>query len=505
MIGNPSISDVEAMMIGVRNPKRQNAESTDDGLAKSAIVWVNELRLTDLSSNGGVAGTGRVEATLADLGRVSFSGSYSSAGFGALDSDICSNDFTQNSSFSISTDLDLGKFVENTGLKLPIHVDYGKTTITPKYNPFDPDIKMKDALDALNSQEERDALTSNIHDLTKYKNINFMNVRKERVQKRNKKGDDEEEKGKESNNRDPNRAMGRQRNMPKVHIYDIENFNLSFAYSETYQENPDIQYSSIKTYRGGIGYNYSGNPKNVTPFAKAKWASKPSMQIFKDVNFYFLPKSLTFNTEMYRYYSERQLRNKSGGDIILNPTISKQWDWTRDYNLRYDLTKALTFEYSAQVQAYIYEPAGQLDKSSPDWSYQRDTINRELRKLGSTSRYQQNVSASYTLPINKIPIFNWVNASASYQGTYFWTASAQSIQARLGNQIENTNSISGNANLDFTKLYNKVPYLKNLANARRNNNNGKNAKQGKGKEEEEGKEGKEEQVSDSTKTQKKLR
>lgn len=263
MIGNPSISDVEAMMIGVRNPKRQNAESTDDGLAKSAIVWVNELRLTDLSSNGGVAGTGRVEATLADLGRVSFSGSYSSAGFGALDSDICSNDFTQNSSFSISTDLDLGKFVENTGLKLPIHVDYGKTTITPKYNPFDPDIKMKDALDALNSQEERDALTSNIHDLTKYKNINFMNVRKERVQKRNKKGDDEEEKGKESNNRDPNRAMGRQRNMPKVHIYDIENFNLSFAYSETYQENPDIQYSSIKTYRGGIGYNYSGNPKTL--------------------------------------------------------------------------------------------------------------------------------------------------------------------------------------------------------------------------------------------------
>ena len=505
VIGNPSISDVEAMMIGVRNPKRQNAESTDDGLAKSAIVWVNELRLTDLSSNGGVAGTGRVEATLADLGRVSFSGSYSSAGFGALDSDICSNDFTQNSSFSISTDLDLGKFVENTGLKLPVHVDYGKTTITPKYNPFDPDIKMKDALDALNSQEERDALTSNIHDLTKYKNINFMNVRKERVQKRNKKGDDEEDKGKESNNRDPNRAMGRQRNMPKVHIYDIENFNLSFAYSETYQENPDIQYSSIKTYRGGIGYNYSGNPKNVTPFAKAKWASKPSMQIFKDVNFYFLPKSLTFNTEMYRYYSERQLRNKSGGDIILNPTISKQWDWTRDYNLRYDLTKALTFEYSAQVQAYIYEPAGQLDKSSPDWSYQRDTINRELRKLGSTSRYQQNVSASYTLPINKIPIFNWVNASANYQGTYFWTASAQSIQARLGNQIENTNSISGNANLDFTKLYNKVPYLKNLANARRNNNNGKNAKQGKGKEEEEGKEGKEEQVSDSTKTQKKTK
>ena len=78
VIGNPSISDVEAIMIGVRNPKRQQLDGQDDGEPKSAVVWVNELRLTDLSSNGGYAGTGRVEATLADLGRVVVAGSYSS-------------------------------------------------------------------------------------------------------------------------------------------------------------------------------------------------------------------------------------------------------------------------------------------------------------------------------------------------------------------------------------------------------------------------------------------
>lgn len=494
VIGNPSISDVEAMMIGVRNPKRQNATSADDGMSKSAIVWVNELRLTELSSNGGVAGTGRLEATLADLGRVSLTGSYSSAGFGALDSKIGANDFTANSSFAVSTDLELGKFLEGTGIRVPMHIDYGETNITPMYNPFDPDIKMDDALATLNTQEERDALTSTIHDFTKYKNINFMNVRKDRVQKKSKPGE-EETGNKKANNRDPNRSMGGQRNMPKVHIYDIENFNLSFSYNETYQENPDIQYSSVKSYRGGLGYNYAGNPQNVTPFAKAKWASKPALQIIKDINFYYLPKSITFNTEMYRYYSERQLRNKSGGDIILNPTIAKQWDWNRNYQIRYDLTKGLTFEYSAQAQAYIYEPAGKIDKSSPDWSYKQDTINSELRKLGSMSRYQQNVSASYTLPINKIPIFNWVSASANYQGTYFWTASAQSVQARLGNDIENTNNISGNANLDFTKLYNKVPYLKKLNSSRRNNNS-KTNKQGKGKEKDE------EQSVDSTASKK---
>jgi len=510
VIGNPSISDVEAMMIGIRNPRRQNLASEDDGMPKSAVVWVNELRLTDLSSKGGVAATGRIEATLADLGRVSVSGNYSSAGFGPLDSDITSNTFEANAAFSVSTDLELGKFVESTGLKLPMHFDYGQTNITPLYNPYDPDIKMKEALAALNNDEERKELTSKIHDYTRYKNINFMNVRKERVQKRRR---DDDEQGKEQpkeNPRDPNRGLGGGRNnMPKVHFWDLENFNASFSYSETFQENTDIRYYLTKNYRGGLGYNYAGNPKPVEPFAKAKWASKPALQIIKDINFYYAPKSITFNTEMFRLFSEREMRNKSGGDIIITPTYSKQWDWTRNYQLRYDLTKALTFDYSAQAQAYVYEPAGYVDrKENPEeWQLYRDTIKNELRKLGTTSHYQQNLNATYTLPINKIPLFNWINTSASYQGTYSWTASAHSIQDRLGNTIENSNNIQGNATLDFTKLYSKVPYLKNLASSnRRNNNNGRNNNQRGGKDEGDKDKGEKDgdQASDSTKLKPKV-
>ena len=496
VIGNPSISDVEAIMIGVRNPKRQNLTDTDDGMPKSAVIWVNELRLTDLNSNGGIAATGRLEATLADLGRVSVNGSYSSAGFGALDSRITNNTFEAHSAFNVSTDLELGKFFENTGLKIPMHIDYGQNKITPLYNPYDPDIKLNDALALMNSDDERKEFTSTIHDYTRQKNINFMNVRKERVAK--KRNEDNEQGKPKENPRDPNRALGGGRgNMPKVHIWDIENFNLSFSYNETFQENTDIKYYMVKTYRGGLGYNYAGNPKNVTPFAKAKWASNPWLQIIKDVNFYYAPKSITFNTEMYRYHSEREMRNKSGGIINIVPTFSKQWDWTRNYQLRYDLTKALNFDYSAQAQAYIYEPAGYVDRNvDPEtWQKNQDTIKNELRHLGSVSRFTQNVNASYTLPINKIPIFNWITASATYQGTYNWTAPAKSIQPRLGNTIDNSSNIQGNATLDLTKLYNKVPYLKQVNTPRRNNNSGRGGNRGKEKEGE--------QPADSTKAKEK--
>ena len=325
-----------------------------------------------------------------------------------------------------------------------------------------------------------------------------MNVRKERVQKK-KKDDEGEGKGKTENPRDPNRSFGGGRgNMPKVHIWDIENFNASFSYNETFQENTDIKYYLVKSYRGGLGYNYAGNPKPVEPFAKAKWASKPALQIIKDINFYYLPKSITFNTEMYRYYSEREMRNKSGGIVNIVPTFSKQWDWTRNYQLRYDLTKGLNFDYSAQAQAYIYEPAGYVDKSvDPEkWQKVQDTIKNELKHLGSMSRYTQNFNASYTLPINKIPIFNWITASANYQGTYNWTAPAKSIQARLGNVIDNSNNIQGNATLDLTKLYNKSDYLKQVNSPRRSNNNNKGGNKGGGGK---GKDGEGDQPADSTK------
>lgn len=501
VIGNPSISDVEAMMIGVRNPKRQNLESNDDGQPKDAVIWVNELRLTDLSSNGGFAATGRMEATLADLGRVSVSGSYGSAGFGSLDSRICSNTFEANSQYAVATDLDLGKFFGESGIKLPVHFDVGETKVTPLYNPYDPDIKLKDALASLDTDRARDSLSSMIHDLTRYKNINLMNVRKDRVTKKKKEGEDEE-KGAKAPSRDPNKSLRPTQNAPKIHFYDIENFNLSFSYSETFQENTDIKYNLTQNYRGSLGYNYSGNPKNVTPFGKAKWASKPSMQFFKDINFYYAPKSITFNTEMTRYYNEREMRNKTGGMVIINPTFSKQWDWSRNYQVRWDLTKGLNLEYSAQARAYVYEPAGNPDEGTQEWKLNRDTIKNELLHFGSTTQYQQNVSANWTIPINKIPILNWINASTGYQGQYMWNAAARSIQQRLGNTIENSSTLQGNATLDLTKLYNKVPYLKKVNTPQRRNNN--NDKNGKGNNRGGKNEGDDENKSDSTKMKPKV-
>ncbi|HOV10376.1 MAG TPA: cell surface protein SprA, partial [Bacteroidales bacterium] len=80
VMGNPSISDVKVIMLGIRNPKKGSANPSDDGKDKCAEIWFNELRLTDFDQSGGYAATGRIAANLADFGNVSLAGTISTPG-----------------------------------------------------------------------------------------------------------------------------------------------------------------------------------------------------------------------------------------------------------------------------------------------------------------------------------------------------------------------------------------------------------------------------------------
>ena len=438
VLGNPTISEVRCMMIGIRNPKVDGEVSQD----KSVIVWVNELRMTDLSSNGGYAATGRVELFLADLGRVSLAGSYKSAGYGSLETKITENEMLANTYYNVSTDIDFGKFMapEKTGMTVPVHLDHNQTIITPEYNPLDPDVKLKRSLQDLDSKG-KDSLNSLARDVTTQTNFNITNMRKTRVGSK------------------------------KPHFWDVENLNASYAYTNQEQTNPDMEYNNQKSHRGGIGYTYSTNAKPWTPFAQAKWASPSYMLLFKDFNLYYLPKSFSFNTEMYRQTHAQKMRNKSSGLVITKETVSKSWDWSRNYDFRYDMTKNLSFTYNATSQAYIYEPVGNPERNSDEWKANRDTIRDEIMKFGSISRFNQTVKANYTIPINKLPFCEWLGSTVTYTGNYRWIANSRATQDRLGNTIENDNTVQFTVNADLTKLYNKSAYLKKLNSPQRNNNN----------------------------------
>ncbi len=435
VMGTPNLSEVKTIMIGIRNPKRMGFNDLqDDGEPKSTEVWVNELRLTDFNEHGGWAANSRLSATLADLGTLQLAGNISTPGFGSIDKKILDRQQETIYGYDIASNIELGRFFpENTGLKIPMHFDFSESFSDPEYNPLNPDIIFKDDLKSYTSKEERDSIKHLSQDYVMRKSINFVNVSKMKTSRGT-----------------PNR------------FYDISNVNVSYAYNETFIRNIDIEYDRKQTYMGMLAYNFTSNPKPVRIFAKSKFLSKyKALAIIRDMNFYYSPKLLSFRTMVNREYQEQKLRNKSRAIIIIDPSYVKKFEWGRMYDFKYDLSQGIRLEYTANAMALLREPEGKRDRG--DQVY-RDTILTQFKNLGDLNNFSQQIILNWNVPINKLPLMDWLSANARYAGDYQFTGASLAAQ-QLGGVIENSNNIMLSGSGNMNTLYNKIPYLKKLSQA----------------------------------------
>lgn len=428
VVGSPSLADIKIIMLGIRNPKKKILADNDDMQPKSVELWVNELRLGNFEEKGGWAALGSMRLDLADLGDVSVATSITTAGFGALESSTYDRSQSRTTSISVATTLQLGKLLPSKfGINLPLHYDFSRTVEYPEYNPLNTDVKLKEDLASYQTTAERDSIKKQSLNVVQRQNFNLVNIHKEK------------------------------NNDKKSHFWNIENFDLSYAYTEMKSFNIDMEYDNEKTHRGGATYSYNSNPKKIQVFNKVpklkeiKW-----LQLISDIHFFPYPQSFSVETQVYRLFSESKLRNKSTGDIIIDPTFIKAFEWSRNYTLRWNLWESFNFDYSAQAQALITEPQGRIDTK-----IQRDSIWRSFGNGGKMNDFNQAINATYQIPINKIPIFSFITSNVGYSATYKWTASAPAV-SYLGNNIENTNTKRVNVVANFTTLYNKSKYLRKV-------------------------------------------
>ncbi len=437
VVGNPNLSQVKTIMIGVRNPKKTSFDSDDDGLSKCGQIWVNELRLTDFDEYGGWAANGRLTARIADVGNVTISGNMSTIGFGSIEKKVNERQKYNAYQYDLSSNFDLGKFFsEKQGVKIPMYIGRSESIRNPQYNPLDPDILLSTSLETLGSKQEKDSLKHIAQDYIKRKSINFTNVRKtQTVQK----GEDQK----------------------KSRVYDLENFTVSYSKNETFIRNINTEYNRTVNYRGSITYNYNTKPKNIKPFAKFNLGRSPYMRFIKDFNFNNMPKSFSYRTEIDRNYNEVKLRNINNSNMIILPTYNKFFKWHKMYEFKYDITRTLKLDFAVNSKANIDEPYGRIDKSDPEYKQKMDTIWNNFWNSGRPTSYHQTMSLNYQFPLNKIPLLNFMSLTTRYNGNYDWQAAPLALE-NLGNTIQNSQSKQYNGQINFTTLYNKVPYFKNL-------------------------------------------
>jgi len=437
--GNPNLSNVKVIMVGVRNPIKTRRPGTDDGNPKSGEIWVNELRLSNFIEDGGWAANAHLQARLADLGSIDLVGQASTPGWGSIEKKVNERSKEEVMKYDLSSTLELGKFFpEKVGVRLPVYVGFSETRIKPQYNPLDPDIYLSDALSEARNRAEKDSIRSIAEDYAKRKTFTVSNAG---ITKRGK----------------------------KPHPWDIANLSANYAYNEIYASNTKTEIDLEKNHRGGLSYNYDAQPANVTPFKNVKFLNAPVFRIIKDFNFFVFPRSLSFRNDLTRYYNEVKTRNINNPYLKITPTFKKDFEWSRIYDLKYDVTRQLKIDFTATNLARIDEPEGGVDKQRYSNQYElwRDSVMTNLKNFGRTTSYNHFFNVIYNIPVNKLPLLSWVNANARYGSDYTWLAGPlypDSMNIHIGNSIKNHNELTFTLMANLSSIYTKSNFLKKIEN-----------------------------------------
>jgi cell surface protein SprA len=447
--GNPNLAGMKIVMVGVRNPdsKTNTLWLPDDGQDKCAEIWINELRLTNFKQNGGWASTAKVNMQLADFGNVALAGNYSTPGWGSIEKKVSERQREYQKGFDVSSNFEMGQFFgRKIAIQLPMYVGYSANAVDPQYDLAAPDIQLREYDGSVRKQKLQNSRT-----ITVRRSLNFTNVRKTR------------QSGKES------------------HIWDVENFSLTYSFNEIYRRDFNTEKDLTKTYRGGLNYSFNAKPKLIEPFKNIPFIKKSKwLRIVKDFNFYLGPKALAFNNDIQRMYNVFQNRNPLDTNFTFLPTYYKTFTWNRTYNFKYDISKAIKFNFSANNQSIILEPQGAVESDAQpgttgynNYSLYRDILvktfnpftshNDTVKFGGFTKNYGHNFDISYKVPFNKIPLTSWISANVKYRGSYDWQRAALS-QRDFGNTIQNSRNFTINGKFNFVSLYNNVDYLKRINN-----------------------------------------
>lgn len=411
--GNPNLANIKTIMLGVKNITNTN---------QSVEVWFNEMRVSEFDNDGGWAAVVSADANFADFADVSVTGRMETKGFGSIEQRVNERSQEDTKLYDIVTNINIGQLLpKNWGIKLPLNYSISEEFKDPKYDPQYQDVLFEDAID-INPNSDK------ARDYTKRRSISLINVRKEY---------------------NPTSTK-------KQRFYDVENLSVSYAFNETYHKDYNIEKNINQNVRASANYNFSFEPKSIEPFKNWEKLNSKYLKFLKDFNVNLLPSTFSVNSNIVRSYNEQLSRSLIEGLPEL-PTLKQRhymFDW--DYNIGYNLTKSLQFNFRASNN-YIYDDFEAAD----DIRLMDNFFN-----LGRPDHYHQSLNGTYKIPLDKFPFLEFVKADYAYTADFDWQASSQSYVQQVGNVIQNANTHAIGVDVDFNRFY-KTIGLENLFNKKK--------------------------------------
>ena len=417
VMGNPNLGEVRGILIAFENTSGQNMIDAE--------VWINELRLSNLDERGSWAAIGRMDVVLADLGNIAVSVNNRSTGFGSIEQKMNERAKTGFTQLDIATNIDAAKLLpKQAKISVPIFAGLNKTQENPEFDPFNKDVLYTDKIKSV-SGAIRDSIKRASIDESTIKTLNFTNVR----------------------------FLPGKNNT----LLSPSNFDFSYSYSELQQTSPLVELNQVVKQRGSIGYTFNNNPKSYQPFSKLIKTKSPWASFIKDFNFSPAPSLISYRTIFDRQFGEytpRIVNSFDGTTDKVETTYDKYFTMGRIFNLRWPITRSMNLDLVSNLNSRIDEPDGLIDTKQ-----KKDSLIRMLLKGGRNTLYNQRFTLRYDLPINKLPLTDWILASYNVSTNYNWVGASR-LFTSLGNTIENTLSHQVNAQFNFNNFYNKSKFIR---------------------------------------------
>lgn len=425
--GRPSLGNITTIVIGIRNQTPRGSS-----LAIDRVLWVNEIRLSEIENDGGYAGNASLNFNLGDFATVNTSASYTSVGFGNIDSKPAERSQSTQSAFSINTAVNVDKFLpEKSGMKIPLNYSYSQTIEDPKYNPLDTDVEF-------NKAANKEQLKKVARTYTQQRSIGVVNMHKERV--------------------NPNK---------KPKFYDVENISVTAVYNDDYFRDIYTKRNYRQYLRGYIDYNYSFKPWVIKPFNKMISDTAKSTKYLKwvkEFNLNPIPTRFSFRTEVDRNFNELEFRNV---DALLSGNYGDDFGAIKNRNFYFGWQYGLGFNFTKSLKLEINSATRTLNDNVDVNSMDNSSIFGNVFRAGRPVLYNHRVQLNYKLPFQYLPYLDFIDAEVGYGFTYNWNARSTVLLASpdgsLGSIGQNTNVIQVTGTADFTKFFGQFKYFKDLS------------------------------------------
>ncbi|HPG38638.1 MAG TPA: cell surface protein SprA [bacterium] len=335
--GKPALRNIRMLIAGVKNKGYDDLEGTTEALQEfTGEVWLNEMRLSNVKKDKGIALRSRLDFGLADLIRFNGELNKMDADFHNVAQRFGTGDNEVSGSFSTSVNVE--KFLPpQLGLSLPVSVNYSKSESTPKYIPGT-DIEVTDdlpeaTLDSIRSIDEKRGM-----------NVSFG-------------------------------INSRSQNFLVKHL--LTKLKASYSRNESEGSDSRTQFRTSMSESGSLTWGLAfGTNTFIKPF---KWIGTNRFLLkLSDMKLYYAPQTLTTAHSGARSINESMTRtgvSSSNRSFILN----------RSYGIGMKITETLSYDIK---RSYVHDVRG----------INSDLLQEELKenRIGLLTSIDNSLSLKYS-------------------------------------------------------------------------------------------------------------